>query len=160
MPNTEQNIEETGGIPEIDFELEVSGMTQAAVDKTLSIPDMAADAKATGDAIAAVSEDIADVGSDVADILNWTGEDIPINSEDGAPSIAEAVAAALSTLYPIGSLYITTADALPDMISSTGTWQEVRIPLTWNDVKNGSRSWAEIEDGFTAGNLHFWLRVS
>ena len=193
MPNTEQSIENTGGVPEIELEMEVSGMTQTAVDKTLSIADMAADAKATGDAIQAVAEDLADLGADVADIEQWTGEDIPLNTQEGAPTvaeavgsntervnaieawtgeniplnseenaptIAEAVASVFANLYPVGSLYVTAAEELPEVIGASGTWVEVAIPLTWGDIKNGSRSYVETETGFTPGNLHFWLRTA
>ena len=52
-PNTEQSIEETG-IPEITLVLTVMETVQAPVDATLSISGEAADAKATGDAIAAL----------------------------------------------------------------------------------------------------------
>ena len=97
MQNTEQSIEETGGVPVVEVEMEVSGMTQTAVDKTLSIADMAADAKATGDAIDQVAGDVADLAADVADIEQWTGEDIPLNTEDDAPTIAEALLTFLRT---------------------------------------------------------------
>lgn len=59
--NVQNSIEETGGIPEITLSLEVSGMTQYPVDKTLSIPDMAADAKEVGDAISDLEAAIADI---------------------------------------------------------------------------------------------------
>lgn len=160
MPNTEQSIEETGGVPEIELEVEVFGMTQAAVDKTLSIPDMAADAKATGDAIDNVAGDVADLAADVADIEGWTGEDIPLNSEDGSPTIAEAVASIFANLYPVGSVYITSAETLPEVISATGTWEEIAMPLRLTDIKNGSRTYIEPEEGFVPGNLHLWMRTA
>lgn len=53
MADTENSIT-TEGIPEISFEVEVMNTVQAPVDATLSIAGQAADAKATGDAIAAV----------------------------------------------------------------------------------------------------------
>lgn len=156
MPNTEQSIENTGGVPEIEFEMEVSGMTQTAVDRTLSIADMAADAKATGDAIQGVAEDLADLAADVATMDEKTGEDIPLSSAPGAPSIAEAV----GDYYPVGSVYVTAADELPAVIAAMGTWIEVAIPLTWGDIKRGSRSYTETGGEFTPGNLHFWLRTA
>ena len=160
MPNTEQSIEETGGVPIVEVEMEVSGMTQTAVDKTLSIADMAADAKATGDAIDEVAGDVADLAADVADIEQWTGEDIPLNTEDDAPTIAEAFANILENLYPVGSLYVTAANALPAVISAAGTWKEIAVPLTWNDLKKGTRSYIETDNTFQPGNLHFWLRTA
>lgn len=165
MPNnpTEQNVQEsiesTGGIPEIEVEMEVSGMTQTAVDKTLSIADMAADAKATGDAINNVSGSVTDLAADVAGILAWTGDDIPLNEETGAPSIAEAIESIFANLYPVGTLYITAAETLPSMISDIGTWVEVAIPLKLNDIKHGSRNYAVAGEEFTPGNLHCWMRT-
>ena len=61
MPNTEQSIAETGGVPEITLEVEVFGMTQNPTDKTLSIPDMPADAKAVGDKVDDLEEKIEEV---------------------------------------------------------------------------------------------------
>lgn len=127
MPNTEQSIEETGGVPEIELEVEVFGMTQAAVDKTLSIPDMAADAKAVGDALS-------DIESAVADIF--------------------------SNMYPVGSVYITSAETLPQVISTIGTWEEIAMPLRLTDIRNGSRTYIEPEEGFVPGNLHLWMRTA
>ena len=126
MPNTEQSIQETGGIPVVEMELEVSGMTQAAVDKTLSIPDMAADAKAVGDAVADLESTIADIFTD---------------------------------MYPVGSIYITTAEELPTTISRIGTWVEIAMPLRLTDIKKGSRTWEEPDESFVPGNLHMWMRT-
>lgn len=61
MPNTEQSIEETGGVPEVTMEMEVAGMTQYPTDKTLSISDMPADAKAAGDRLEELEEQISGV---------------------------------------------------------------------------------------------------
>ena len=54
MADTENSIE-TQGIPEITLQVSVMETVQAPVDATLSIQGQAADAKATGDAIAAVN---------------------------------------------------------------------------------------------------------
>lgn len=53
MADTENSIE-TQGIPEITLTLEVMETVQAPIDATLSIAGEAADAKATGDAIASL----------------------------------------------------------------------------------------------------------
>lgn len=86
MPNTEESIQETGGIPEIEVELEVAGMTMYPTDKTLNIRDQAADAKAVGD-------EFANVNVDIGNILARTGSDIPITS-GSSDTIADAVSAA------------------------------------------------------------------
>lgn len=57
-PDTENSIEETSGIPEITLTLTVMDTVDAPVDATLSIAGQAADAKATGDAISALSTSI------------------------------------------------------------------------------------------------------
>ena len=54
MADTENSIT-TEGIPEITLQLTVMETVQAPVDATLSISGQAADAKATGDAIANVN---------------------------------------------------------------------------------------------------------
>ena len=51
MPNTDESIVETSGIPEITLQLQVMDTVQAPVDATLSISGEAADAQATGNAI-------------------------------------------------------------------------------------------------------------
>lgn len=58
MADTENSIE-TEGIPEITLQLSVMDTVTAPVDPTLSIAGQAADAKATGDAIAAVNTTLA-----------------------------------------------------------------------------------------------------
>lgn len=119
-----QSIEELGGIPVIEVEMEVSGMTAYPTDKTLSIADMPADAKEVGDQI---------------DILQ------------------SAIASIISESYPVGSIYMTVSDSAPTF---TGTWVEIAITATWNQLKTGKRGYAELESGDTGGTVHFWLRTA
>lgn len=152
----QESIESTGGIPEIEVSLEVSGMMPTPVDKSLSIPDMAADAKATGDAINTVSENLADTATDVATILGWTAADIPVSNVPGSGTIADALADVTGESYPVGSIYMTVSTAPPMF---TGTWVEIAITATWAQLKTGKRGYAEFASGETGGDVHFWLRT-
>lgn len=107
-------------IPEITFTLSVSDTVQAPVDDTLSVQGQAADAKATGDAIAALQT---------------------------------TLTAAIAGLFPIGSVYGSTATTAPAFY---GTWTEIQMPATWGDLEDGNRSYT---DGTGTGNLHFWRRT-
>lgn len=120
MADTENSIT-TQGIPEITLQLEVLNTVQAPVDATLSIAGEAADAKATGDAIAAMQT---------------------------------ALNTAVASLFPIGSIYVTTSATAPVFY---GTWVEIVMPMTHGDLKNGMRSYV---DGTGTGNLHFWRRTA
>ena len=90
MADTENSLNETSGIPEIDYEVEVFGMTQAEVDKTLTIDDCAADAKAVGDRFGNVEGDISDLDAAIQAINAWTGEDIRLK-----PGTEQTVSAAI-----------------------------------------------------------------
>lgn len=160
MPNTQESIENTGGIPEIEFEMLVSGMTQTAVDPTLTVPGMAADAKATGDAIGDANANIADLFEAVEGLNGKTGEDIKLTSEEESPTVAEAILNAFGNTWPVGSVFITESPELPEVIASLGEWKEISVPLTWGDIRTGTRSYEETEEGFVPGMLHFWLRKS
>lgn len=148
MPNTEESILENG-IPEIEMDVELFQMVQTAVDKTLSIPDMAADAKAVGDALD-------DVQADISQIMQQTAEDVPMAPETGAPTVA----AFLRGLYQIGAIYATASGSLPEVLGWIGTWEEIKIPMTWNDLKNGTRSYESIESGDSVETIRFWIRTA
>lgn len=138
MPNNEQTMEQNveqsilgaGGIPEVEMEISVSGMTQYPVDKTLAIEDMAADAKATGEAIGNLQGDIADIEAEI----------------QGITKVA----------YPVGSIYMTVSDEPPEF---PGIWVEIAIKATWSQLKSGTRDYAELEEGQAGGSVHFWLRL-
>lgn len=155
MADTENSIQEIG-IPTITMTVDPSDEVQWPVDKTLSISEEAADAKATGDAINNVAADVADLMADVGAIQAWTGEDIPLNSSAGSTSIADAFLDVIGTTYPVGSIIMTASSDAP---SFSGTWVEVGITATWAQLKSGKRDYAELEDGETGGTVHFWLRT-
>ena len=101
--NTQNSINETGGIPEIEVSLEVSGMTQTPVDKTLTISDMAADAKAVGDKFADVDSDIYNIETALSGIETKTGDEIPLTGESGSQTITEAISGALSEIATVNA---------------------------------------------------------
>lgn len=134
--NTPASIDD--GIPEVSFTLQVSNVQQAPIDDTLSISGMAADAKATGDAIAAAKSE-----------LEEEIEDISIN-----------VSGVANTLFPVGSVYISTSATAPTFGQSNWNWQEIMIPVTQGDLMDGSRSYTAKGEDDTPGALHFWLRLA
>lgn len=144
------------GVPEINLELEVAGMTAYPTDKTLLIEDMAADAKIVGDKFNDLEADVADLGVDVGAIKEWTGADIPVNAEDDAPTIAEVLDGITSDSWPVGSIWMTISDEEPPF---AGTWVEVALTMTIAQMKNGKRGYAALEEGETGGDVHFWLRT-
>lgn len=134
--NTPASIDD--GIPEVSFTLEVSNTVQAPVDPTLSIEGVAADAKATGDAIQAAKDDLQ--------------EQID-NIETGVESVA-------GQLFPVGAVYISTSSTSPTFGGNTWVWQEIKMPATWGDIEDGFRSYENVDSGDTPGTLHFWKRTA
>ena len=127
-------MSEINNTPEIEFPaIEVMRVVQAPIDDTLSIEGMAADAKATGDAIAAAKEEL----------------------EESISTVSEDLAAVRDVLFPVGSVYISTSATAPEF---GGSWVEILMPTTWGDLLTGARSYTEREEE-TAGTLNFWLRV-
>ena len=129
-PNTENNIQDTG-IPTLTMTVSASQEVQWPVDDTLSISEMAADAKATGDAIADVEAALADVESEIQHIV--------------------------TVAYPVGSIYMTISAEAPDF---DGTWVEIAVTATWAQLKSGKRDYALLPEGDTGGDVHFWLRTA
>lgn len=134
--NTPESIDE--GIPEVNFTLSVAETIQAPVDDTLTISGAAADAKATGDAIA-------EAKSDLQEEIDALDDDM-----DALPG----------TFFPVGSIYVSTSSTAPTFGGSNWNWQEIKIPATWGDLEDGFRSYQSVGSGDTPGTLHFWLRIA
>lgn len=135
-PETPESIDD--GIPEVSFAMEVAETVQAPIDSTLTLEGMAADAKATGDAINAAKQEL----QEEIDAI-----------ETGVESVA-------GRLFPVGSVYISTSASAPTFGGTNWRWQEILIPTTWGDLEDGQRSYAEKEEGDTSGSLHFWMRIA
>lgn len=167
-PNTEESIQETGGVPKLHMTVSPSSVVQAPVDKTLSISEMPADAKATGDAIrnlgSALEDEIVELAADVIP-KTWIDKTL---SEDGMVAEAKTVGDAIATInetissltnqtFPVGSIYMTTNTYVPSSLG--GTWVEILMPMTWNDLKKGTRNYVEIGEVQPERTVHFFLRT-
>ena len=73
---------------------------------------------------------------------------------DAISAVQAYVAAAISAIFPIGSIYVSTISSAPAFY---GTWTEITIPATWGDLEDGMRSYV---DGTGTGTLHFWRRTA
>lgn len=163
MPNdqaTEQSVAASilgaGGIPRIQRSIRVSGMTAYPTDKTLSISGMAADAKETGDRFNDLQADYSEQALAILALQNQTGEDIPLNSEEGAKTIAEAIRDIGDVFHPVGSIVMTVSEGEPDL---EGTWVEIAITATYRQLKNGSHDYHQLIENEESGQVHFWLRT-
>ena len=79
-------------IENIDYEVEDASVIPVPVDPTLSNAGEAADAKATGDAIAAVAGAVNVNGkTPVSGVITVYGTDIKVNSEEGAETLTAAL---------------------------------------------------------------------
>ena len=142
MADTENNITQNG-IPQISMTVSPSQNVMTPTDPTLSIAEMAADAKATGEAIS-------DLGADISDL------------NDAVTNIQQT-AAMLADIFPVGAMYMTTLETLPSVLTALGTWEEVYLPLKWGDIRNGTRSFVprtELEDDVEPGTVRIWIRTS
>lgn len=134
---SELNNTPVDGIPEVTFEVEVSNVVQTPVDDSLSIAGMAADAKATGDAIdaakAELQEEIDAIDTDVSGIYG--------------------------RMFPVGSIYVSTSASAPTFGESNWNWQEILMPVTYGDLMSGARDYTAVGEK-TPGTVHFWLRIA
>lgn len=134
--NTPSSIDD--GIPEVEFQVQVSQMVQTPIDDTLTISGMAADAKATGDAINDAKAEL----QEEIDALDTGVDSVP------------------GRIFPVGAIHVTTSATAPTFGGSDWVWTEIMIPTTWGDLEDGSRSYRAKESGDTTGSIHFWLRTA
>ena len=170
--NTQESIDD--GIPEVTFTMEVNDVVQAPIDDTLTISGEAADAKATGDAIAALKteleEEIDTVDDKLPDLkteLEGEIDDAKGDLQDAIDAVAgdvddleTALAAVAGTLFPVGSVFVSTSSTAPTFGGANWNWQEIMIPVTYGDLMDGSRSYEAVVEGDVPGTLHFWLRIA
>lgn len=167
-PNTDESIRGTGGIPVLQMTVSPSNNVQTPVDKTLSISEMAADAKATGDAInnlgSLLEEEITDLAADVipkAWIDNTLTEEGQVAESktvgDALAEIRATIATMVNVTYPVGSIYTTTEASVP--VAFGGTWQEILITTTWNDLRNGTKHYAPVPGTAPERTVHYFLRI-
>lgn len=121
-------------IPEIQFDINPAESVPVPVDDTLSVPGQAADAAAVGEALTSLSETVAGNLSNAVNTLN----------------------AAIAALFPVGAIYVSTSASAPQFY---GSWVEVMIPVTWDDLNTGARDYSDAEETDTPGTLHFWRRT-
>ena len=145
--NTPASIDE--GVPEVSFTVQVSDVVQAPIDPTLKISGMAADAKATGDAIDALAELAAE---DLAEAV--------ATLQDEIDEINTGVDSVTGKLFPVGAIYVSTSATAPTFGGTNWRWQEIMLPVTQGDLMDGARSYAAKTEEDTPGTLHFWMRIA
>lgn len=92
--------------------------------------------------------DITDTTATAADVIS--GKTFYLANGERAVGTLDV----LNTFFPVGSIYTSTSASPPTF---GGVWQEVKIMATWDDLKNGNRSF---QTGAGAGTLHYWKRIS
>jgi hypothetical protein len=130
-------MSEVNNTPEVEFQIEVANTVQTPVDDTLSIEGMAADAKATGEAIDAAKAELQEeIDAIDADIGGIYGE-----------------------LFPVGSIYVSTSATAPTFGAANWNWQEILMPVTYGDLMSGARNYESVGED-EPGTVHFWLRIA
>ena len=178
--NTPASIDD--GIPEVNFTLEVSDVVQAPIDPTLSIEGMAADAKATGDAIADARSDLGEDIDEAETTLQASIDSVNTTLQASIASTKSELQASIAStkaelqaeidaietgvdsvagrLFPVGCIYVSASSTAPTFGGDTWVWEEIMIPATWGDLEDGSRSFKTKESVDTPGTLHFWRRTA
>lgn len=152
MADTENSLNETSGIPEIDYEVEVFGMTQAEVDKTLTIDDCAADAKAVGDRFGNVEGDISDLDAAIQAINAWTGEDIRLKpgTEQTVSAAIEAANTRMASAIQMSTEDTrNTKDAIDSVASGLSDLSGTVTDLSGTVTELGERTASDIPYGTT-----------
>lgn len=152
MADTENSLNETSGIPEIDYEVEVFGMTQAEVDKTLTIEDCAADAKAVGDRFGDVEGDIGDMDAAIQAINAWTGEDIRLKpgTEQTVSAAIEAANTRMASAIQMSTEDTrNTKDAIDSVASGLSDLSGTVTDLSGTVTELGERTASDIPYGTT-----------
>ena len=95
------------------------------------------------------------VQAPVDDTLSVAGEAADAKATgDAINTVNSTLSAAIASMFPIGSIYVSTIDTAPVFY---GAWVEITIPTSWGDLEDGMRSYV---DGTGTGTLHFWRRVA
>ena len=123
----------------------------------------------TGSDIASSSTDSTTIASALASLGGKTGSDIAVSSTDSTKiavkiaaidaTISGLITAHFNQIYPVGSIYITTGTVGAPTI---GTWEEVYMTATWDNLKGGTRTFSSIPSGGSPSGssaYHFWRRT-
>lgn len=143
MSEIENNATPEELVEEIDYDVEDAEVIPTPIDPTLSIEGEAADAKATGDAIAGVLNGVTiNEKTAVNKAFTLYANDIKMSDDEGANTISEAIESigdkdASEIMYDSEEL-VTVKDAL-DVINSTldSELSEAEIDDIFDEVFGG-----------------------
>lgn len=123
MPDTENSIVNTGGVPQALLNVEGNGIVQTPVDATLSIENMAADAKATGEAIQGVQDQIDRINETLeADYVKLSAQEMTKVQKEQV----QANLGIIDLIYPVGSVFICATGVNPNAQFANTTWEMIQ----------------------------------